>query len=80
MVPSLLTSEDTQKPARAFVSEALGKTVITSQDRAAFVVNALLIPYTLSAVRVFESGFASAVEIDVRMVSGYAHPRAPTSG
>ncbi len=50
LVTSLLTSEQTGRTARTFVTERLGKKVIASQDRAGFVVNALLIPYILSAV------------------------------
>ena len=55
----------------------LGKLVIHSKDRAGFVVNALLIPYILSAIRMMESGFASADEIDLGMVEGCAHPMGP---
>jgi 3-hydroxybutyryl-CoA dehydrogenase len=77
LIPSLLTSEDTQVAADAFVTDVLGKTVVRSQDRAGFVVNALLIPYLLSAIRMFESGFASAEDIDNGMVLGCAHPMGP---
>ncbi|HEX5115249.1 MAG TPA: 3-hydroxybutyryl-CoA dehydrogenase [Pseudonocardiaceae bacterium] len=77
LIPSLLTSEDTQVKADAFVTDVLGKTVVRSQDRAGFVVNALLIPYLLSAIRMFESGFASAEDIDNGMVLGCAHPMGP---
>jgi 3-hydroxybutyryl-CoA dehydrogenase len=55
----------------------LNKKVITSPDRAGFVVNALLIPYLLSAIRMLESGFASAEDIDTGMVVGCAHPMGP---
>jgi 3-hydroxybutyryl-CoA dehydrogenase len=79
LVPSLLTSENTETRARAFVESALGKTVIESQDRAGFVVNALLVPYILSAIRMLESGFASAQDIDQGMVLGCAHPMGPLS-
>jgi 3-hydroxybutyryl-CoA dehydrogenase len=51
--------------------------VIRSQDRAGFVVNALLVPYLLSAVRMLESGFASPEDIDLGMVVGCAHPMGP---
>jgi len=51
--------------------------VIRSQDRAGFIVNALLIPYILSAIRMMESGFASADDIDTGMVEGCAHPMGP---
>ncbi|MFI6986362.1 3-hydroxybutyryl-CoA dehydrogenase [Embleya sp. NPDC050154] len=77
LVPSLLTDERTAARAEAFASEVLGKTVIRSQDRAGFVVNSLLVPYLLSAIRMFESGFASAEDIDNGMVLGCAHPMGP---
>ncbi|MFI9008251.1 3-hydroxybutyryl-CoA dehydrogenase [Actinosynnema sp. NPDC053489] len=77
LVPSLLTGETTRARAEAFVTDALHKEVIRSQDRAGFVVNALLIPYLLSAIRMLESGFASASDIDNGMVLGCAHPMGP---
>jgi 3-hydroxybutyryl-CoA dehydrogenase len=77
LVPSLLTSEGTIDRSEAFAVEALGKRVIRSQDRAGFVVNSLLIPYLLSAIRMLESGFATAEDIDAGMVEGCAHPMGP---
>jgi 3-hydroxybutyryl-CoA dehydrogenase len=77
MISSLLTSAETKAAARDFATTQLGKDVIVSQDRAGFVVNALLIPYLLSAVRMLESGFASAEDIDTGMVLGCAHPMGP---
>ena len=77
LIPSLLSSPETQARADAFATQVLGKTVVRSQDRAGFVVNALLIPYLLSAIRMFESGFASAEDIDNGMVLGCAHPMGP---
>lgn len=77
IVPSLLTGATTQDRAEAFVCNVLGKEVIRSQDRAGFVVNALLIPYLLSSIRMLESGFASADDIDNGMVLGCAHPMGP---
>jgi 3-hydroxybutyryl-CoA dehydrogenase len=77
LVPSLLTGPSTQSRADAFVTGVLGKQVIRSQDRAGFVVNALLVPYLLSAIRMMESGFASADDIDNGMVLGCAHPMGP---
>jgi 3-hydroxybutyryl-CoA dehydrogenase len=55
----------------------LGKEVISSKDRAGFIVNALLIPYILSAIRMLEFGFATSADIDTRMVEGCAHPMGP---
>ena len=77
LISSLLTSPETAERASAYVSESLHKKVITSPDRAGFVVNALLIPYLLSAIRMLESGFASAEGIDIGMVVGCAHPMGP---
>jgi 3-hydroxybutyryl-CoA dehydrogenase len=77
IVRSIMTSEETVAEARGFAEQTLGKTCIESQDRAGFVVNALLIPYLLSAVRMYESGFASREDIDAGMVLGCAHPMGP---
>jgi len=77
LVTSLLTSPETTERASEFVTGPLGKRVIRSQDRAGFIVNALLIPYILSAIRMMESGFASADDIDTGMVEGCAHPMGP---
>jgi 3-hydroxybutyryl-CoA dehydrogenase len=77
LVPSLLTSDDTTSRSRDFVEGALNKLAIDCQDRAGFVVNALLIPFILSAIRMFESGFASAEDIDRGLVLGAAHPQGP---
>jgi 3-hydroxybutyryl-CoA dehydrogenase len=77
LVTSLLTSADTARRAEDFATEVLHKRVIRSQDRAGFVVNALLIPYILSAIRMMESGFATAHDIDTGMVEGCNHPMGP---
>ena len=77
LISSLLTSAETTARARDYATNFLGKRVITSPDRAGFVVNALLIPYLLSAIRMLESGFASPEDIDTGMVVGCAHPMGP---
>jgi 3-hydroxybutyryl-CoA dehydrogenase len=77
LVPSLLTSPETAARAEAFASAVLGKRVIRSKDRAGFIVNALLIPYLLSAIRMLESGFATAEDIDSGVVEGLRHPMGP---
>ena len=77
VVRSLLTSDDTAQRVGVFAGNQLSKNLIQSQDRAGFIVNALLIPYILSAIRMFESGFASAEDIDNGMVHGCAHPMGP---
>jgi 3-hydroxybutyryl-CoA dehydrogenase len=77
LVTSLMTSDETTQRSETFATEVLHKRVIKSQDRAGFVVNALLIPYLLSAIRMMESGFASAEDIDIGMVEGCSHPMGP---
>jgi 3-hydroxybutyryl-CoA dehydrogenase len=77
LVPSLLTSDATLERAQKFAAERLGKQTIVCTDRAGFVVNALLIPYLLAAIRLVESGFASAEDVDTAMVAGCAHPMGP---
>jgi 3-hydroxybutyryl-CoA dehydrogenase len=77
LVSSLVTSEETTERTAAFAVDELGKHVIRSQDRAGFIVNALLIPYLLSSIRMLESGFATAEDIDAGMVQGCAHPMGP---
>ena len=74
VVRSIMTSDETIANVHSFAEDTLGKSCIDSQDRAGFVVNALLIPYLLSAIRMFESGFASREDIDRGMVLGCAHP------
>jgi 3-hydroxybutyryl-CoA dehydrogenase len=77
VIPSILTSEDTATQATAFVTGTLGKTAISAPDRSGFVVNALLVPYLLSAIRMLEAGHATAQDIDTGMVLGCAHPMGP---
>jgi 3-hydroxybutyryl-CoA dehydrogenase len=77
LVTSLLTSPETVARADDFATNVLDKKVIRSQDRAGFIVNSLLIPYLLSAIRMMESGFATADDIDTGMVEGCNHPMGP---
>ena len=77
IVPSLLTSPLTVTRSEQFVQQVLDKQAIRAQDRAGFVVNALLIPYLLAAVRMVEAGTATAQDIDAGMVLGCAHPLGP---
>ncbi len=77
LVVSLLTADETANMATSFAEDQLGKRVIRSQDRAGFIVNSLLIPYLLSAIRMYESGFATAEDIDAGMIEGCAHPMGP---
>jgi 3-hydroxybutyryl-CoA dehydrogenase len=77
LVPSLLTSDGTLERAQKFVAERLGKQTVVCTDRAGFVVNALLVPYILAAIRLVESGFVSSEDVDTAMVAGCAHPMGP---
>ena len=77
LIPSIVTSADTANRAEEFVAGQLAKRVIRSQDRSGFIVNFLFVPYLLSAIRMFESGFASADDIDAGMVEGCSHPMGP---
>jgi 3-hydroxybutyryl-CoA dehydrogenase len=77
LVPSLLTSAETAARAQAFATDQLGKIVVRAPDRAGFLVNSMLIPYLLSAIRMYEQGFATAEDIDNAMVEGCAHPMGP---
>ena len=77
LVPSLLTSPETVARAEAFCIGQLNKHIVHCKDRAGFVVNALLVPYLLAAIRMVESGFASAAEVDTGMIDGCNHPMGP---
>jgi 3-hydroxybutyryl-CoA dehydrogenase len=75
-VRAITTSDETLAEARAF-GESLGKRVIVAKDRAGFIVNMLLVPYLLEAIRMFESGFAAREDIDLGMMLGTNHPMGP---
>jgi 3-hydroxybutyryl-CoA dehydrogenase len=77
VIPSVLTSEAVVDGARVFVTGVLGKTAIGAPDRSGFVVNALLVPYLLSAIRMLEANHATAEDIDAGMTLGCAHPMGP---
>lgn len=79
LIPSVLTDGQTAERAEAFTTGVLGKTTIKAPDRSGFVVNALLVPYLLSAIRMLEAGHATAEDIDTGMVLGCAHPMGPLS-
>jgi len=76
IVRSIATSEDTLAETREF-GERLGKRIIVAQDRGGFIVNLLLIPFLTSAVRLYESGFATREDIDEGMRLGCGHPMGP---
>jgi 3-hydroxybutyryl-CoA dehydrogenase len=76
IVRALDTSDDTVERVRTFV-ERLGKQAIETKDRSGFIVNFLLIPYLMAAVRMYEEGFASREDIDQGMKLGAGHPMGP---
>lgn len=76
VVRALDTAEVTVESARAFVQQ-LGKQPIVTKDRSGFIVNMLLTPYLVGAVRMYEEGFASREDIDRGMKGGAGHPMGP---
>ncbi|MFD8050424.1 3-hydroxybutyryl-CoA dehydrogenase [Streptomyces chartreusis] len=76
LIPALTTSQETLQRTRD-LAQLLGKQAIQAPDRSGFVVNALLVPYLLSAVRMVESGAARPEDIDQGMELGCAHPMGP---
>ncbi|MBV9606131.1 MAG: 3-hydroxybutyryl-CoA dehydrogenase [Solirubrobacterales bacterium] len=76
VVVALDTDEETIARARRFV-ERLGKRPIETKDRSGFIVNMLLVPYLMAAVRMYEDGFASREDIDIGMKLGCGHPMGP---
>jgi len=73
---TLATSPETVEKAAGF-AKSLGKTPVFCQDRAGFIVNRLLIPYLLDAVRALDGGVAGLPEIDQAMKLGCGHPMGP---
>ena len=76
IVIALDTSEQTVATAKAF-AERIGKVPIETKDRSGFIVNMLLVPYLMAAVRMYEEGFASREDIDNGMKLGCGHPMGP---
>jgi 3-hydroxybutyryl-CoA dehydrogenase len=76
VVSALPTGEETIERATEFV-KSLGKTPISTKDRSGFIVNMLLIPYLMAAVRMLEDGFATREDIDAGMRLGCGHPMGP---
>ena len=76
VVVALDTSDEALASARDF-AERIGKRAIVTKDRSGFIVNMLLVPYLMAAVRMYEEGFASAEDIDEGMKQGCGHPMGP---
>jgi len=76
LVRGLATSDETLETARAFAA-SVGKTVVVAKDYPGFIVNLLLVPYLLDAVRALELGVASPEDIDTAITLGLNHPMGP---
>jgi 3-hydroxybutyryl-CoA dehydrogenase len=76
VVVALETSAEVVRAAGEFV-ERIGKTAIETKDRSGFIVNMLLVPYLMAAVRMYEDGFATREAIDEGMRLGCGHPMGP---
>jgi 3-hydroxybutyryl-CoA dehydrogenase len=76
VVVALDTSEEVTAIARDF-ADRIGKRAIVTKDRSGFIVNMLLVPYLMAAVRMYEEGFATAEDIDEGMKQGCGHPMGP---
>jgi len=77
LVSTLVTSEEAAARVERFAGDVLGKKVVRCGDRSGFVVNALLVPYLLAAIRMAESGVATVEDIDTAVVAGLSHPMGP---
>jgi 3-hydroxybutyryl-CoA dehydrogenase len=77
LVPTLVTSDAALERVAQFAGETLGKKVVRCTDRSGFVVNALLVPYLLAAIRMAEAGVATVEDIDTAVVAGLSHPMGP---
>jgi 3-hydroxybutyryl-CoA dehydrogenase len=76
VIRGIRTSDATFETALAF-ARALGKETVAARDSAGFVVNRLLVPYLLDAVRALEQGVAGIADIDTAMRLGCGHPMGP---
>jgi 3-hydroxybutyryl-CoA dehydrogenase len=76
VVRTISTSDETVETLKDF-ARSLGKTPVVAKDRAGFIVNFLLIPYMLAAVRMYEQGFATMEDIDTSMKLGCGYPMGP---
>lgn len=77
LINTLVTSDAAVAKVEQFASEVLGKKVVRCGDRSGFVVNALLVPYLLSAIRMVEAGVATIEDVDTAIVAGLSHPMGP---
>ena len=76
-VVQTVTTDDATLKIGFEVGEKLGKTCVHARDKTGFIVNRLLVPYMLDAIRAYEEGFGSIEEIDTAMKAGANHPMGP---
>jgi 3-hydroxybutyryl-CoA dehydrogenase len=76
LVRGILTSDETMAIARE-IGERMGKTPVVAKDSPGFIVNRLLIPFLLDAIRMYESGLATKEDIDTGVKLGLNHPMGP---
>ena len=76
VVQTVTTSDEALKTGFE-VGERLGKTCVHARDKTGFIVNRLLVPYMLDAIRAYEEGFGAIDQIDVAMKAGANHPMGP---
>lgn len=76
VVKTIATSDETAELGREF-GESLGKTVVVAEDTPGFIVNRLLTPFTLNAIRMLEAGIAIRDDIDNAVKLGLNHPMGP---
>ena len=76
VIRCVTTSDETFEAGRAF-TDSIGKLGIPTKDKAGFIVNRLLVPYMLDAIRAYEEGVGSVAEIDEAMKAGAGHPMGP---
>jgi 3-hydroxybutyryl-CoA dehydrogenase len=76
VVQTILTDEASVSAAYEWV-QAIGKTPVRTKDSTAFIVNRLLVPYLLDAIRIYEGGLASLADIDQAMKLGCGYPMGP---
>ena len=78
LISTLVTSRRRRwRAPRSSRASVLGKKVVRCGDRSGFIVNALLVPYLLSAIRMAEAGVATVEDIDTAVVAGLSHPMGP---
>ncbi|WP_083339339.1 3-hydroxybutyryl-CoA dehydrogenase [Mycobacterium syngnathidarum] len=77
LVSTLVTADAAAARVEEFAGTVLGKQVVRCSDRSGFVVNALLVPYLLAAIRMVEGGFATIDDVDKAVVAGLSHPMGP---